>query len=93
MEYIEGGILRGRKIGRTIGITHCYGQRVRDGEFVDFSPGLYGKHSLKAAQNYLRKKLKDDTITILNAEYKQYYYEMDLNDFMRNATYKGETND
>ena len=59
-----------RKIRRTFNLSKCSGSRFNyeTEEFEDFYIELEGNYTAKRATNYIRKKLKDNSIQIVNVE-------------------------
>lgn len=75
-------------IYRTYTLSACNGQRINSesGEFEDFTDVLVGDYTPPRASRALRRKYKDETITINNIEKETAKYKMDALDFMAHAT-------
>lgn len=80
-----------KSVSRTVIVTHCHGQRVRDGEFHDFSAEMPGCYTLMRAQAKLRRDFGDSSIALNNVEYDEAYYTMPLDQFLKLATRKEKT--
>lgn len=74
-----------RRIGRTIALSRCSGQMLKDGEFFDVCEELPGRYTPERATRKLRRELGDETITINHVETETHYYSMPLEDFMIHA--------
>lgn len=74
-----------RRIGRTIALSRCSGQMLKDGEFFDVYEELPGRYTPERATRKLRRELGDETITINHVETETHYYSMPLEDFMIHA--------
>lgn len=72
-------------IGRTVVITHCWGQRVVNGEFVDYKEDLFGDYDSDRATTTLRRRTGDQTITITRTEQDSDYYSMPVYLFVETA--------
>ena len=77
-----------KSVSRTVVVTHCHGQCVSDGEFIDFSAELPGCYTMKRAQAKLRRDFADPSITLNAVEYDEAYYTMPLDQFLKLATRK-----
>ena len=76
-------IYKARKIGRSIQLSHCNGQRLNEqGDFEDFHELVMGSITPKSATRYFRKVFADDTITVNNVETDVDYYSMPIEDFI-----------
>lgn len=84
----KGGALmrkeRGR-IGRTVTFTHCEGVKMQDGAFVQFKFDLIGDYDASKATNAIRKRLRDQTITITHVEKDSEFYSMPIRLFVETA--------
>ena len=74
-----------RRIGRTIALSRCSWQMLKDGEFFDVYEELPGRYTPERATRKLRRELGDETITINHVETETHYYSMPLEDFMIHA--------
>lgn len=75
-----------RTIKRTVTATLCLGQRLNAlGEFEDFDATLFRRITAAGATKYLRRKHKDETITINRVETVTDTYELSFEDFVRHA--------
>lgn len=74
-----------QRIGRTIALSRCSGQMLKDGEFFDVYEELPGRYTPERATRKLRRELGDVTITINHVETETHYYSMPLEDFMIHA--------
>lgn len=74
------------KIRRTLTITKCHGQFVKDGEFYDFYAELNGSYTPEKATARLRKDYEDYTILITAVEYKRLTCEMPVEEFIIHST-------
>lgn len=74
-----------KRIGRTIALSRCSGQMLKDGEFFDVHEELPGRFTPERATRKLRRELGDDTVTINHVEIEAHYYSMPLEDFMIHA--------
>ncbi len=74
-----------KRIGRTIALSRCSGQMLKDGEFFDVYEELPGRFTPERATRKLRRELGDDTVTINHVEIETHYYSMTLEDFMIHA--------
>lgn len=74
-----------KRIGRTIALSRCSGQMVRDGEFFDVCEELPGRFTPERATRKLRRELNDESITINHVEIESHYYSMTLEEFMTHA--------
>lgn len=72
-------------IGRTVVITHCWGQRVVNGEFVDYQEDLFGDYDSDKATTTLRRRTGDQTITITRTEQDSEYYSIPIQLFVKTA--------
>ena len=73
-------------IKRTVTATMCLGQRLNAlGEFEDFDATLFRRTTAAGATKYLRRKHKDETITINHVETVTDTYELSFEDFLRHA--------
>lgn len=66
-------------------MTHCYGQRVVNGEFVDYQEDLFGDYDSDRATTTLRRRTADQTITITRTEQDSDYYSMPVYLFVETA--------
>lgn len=87
-------ILERGMIGRTVTFSHCYGQRVQDGVFVQFEFDLLGDYADPVkATNTLRRRLGDTSITITRVEQDSEYYSIPIKLFVETAiNYQKGTN-
>lgn len=74
-----------RRIGRTIALSRCSGQMLKDGEFFDVYEELPGRFTPERATRKLRRELNDESITINHVEIELHYYSMSLEEFMTHA--------
>ena len=74
-----------KRIGRTIVLSRCSGQMIKDGEFFDVYEELPGHFTPERATRKLRRELGDETITINHVETETHYYSMPLEDFMNHS--------
>lgn len=74
-----------KRIGRTIALSRCSGQMLKDGEFFDVCEELPGRFTPERATRKLRRELNDESITINHVEIESHYYSMTLEDFMTHA--------
>lgn len=74
-----------KRVGRTIALSRCSGQMLKDGEFFDVYEELPGRFTPERATRKLRRELGDDTIVINHVEVETHYYSMTLEDFMIHA--------
>jgi hypothetical protein len=74
------------KIRRTLTITKCHGQIVKDGEFFDFYAELNGAYTPERATARLRKDYEDYTILITSVEQKRLTCEMPIDEFIIHST-------
>ena len=72
-----------KRIGRTIALSRCSGQMLKDGEFFDVYEELPGRFTPERATRKLRRELGDETIN--HVETETHYYSMTLEDFMIHA--------
>lgn len=74
-----------RKIRRTFNLSKCYGSKFDYGskEFEDFYIELPGNYSAKRATNFVRKKLKDNSIQIVNVEIESEMWAISPEDFLK----------
>lgn len=80
-----------KSVSRTVVVTHCRGQCVNGGVFLDLSAEMLGRYTLKRAQAKLRRELADPSITLNAVEYDEAYYTMPLDQFLKLATRKEKT--
>ena len=74
-----------KRIGRTIALSRCSGQKVHDGEFFDVYEELPWRFTPERATRKLRRELNDESITINHVEIESHYYSMTLEEFMTHA--------
>lgn len=74
-----------KRIGRTIALSRCSGQMLKDGEFFDVYEELPGRFTPERATRKLRRELNDESITINHVEIETHYYSMPIEDFMTHA--------
>lgn len=74
-----------KRVGRTIALSKCSGQMLKDGEFFDVYEELIGRYTPERATRKLRRELGDETITINHVETETHYYSMPIEDFMIHA--------
>lgn len=71
------------KIMRTITTTACLGQHINDyGEFEDFCDVIPQDVDCEKASNILRKKWKDQSITINKVNKEKHRYTMTVEEFL-----------
>lgn len=76
------------KIGRRINTITCYGHRLKDNEFVNYSGVVVTTENLPTLEDvtkHLRKKEHDETIIINKVDVDRGYYRMTVDDFMKYA--------
>lgn len=75
-----------RNIRRTVIYTACIGQRLNAlGKFEEVAEVLEGKWTREKAQAWLRRKNKDDTITVAYVEQHAVRLKLSGEDFLKYA--------
>lgn len=77
-------------ITKTVRVSRCYGQFVRNEEFFDYYNELPGFVGLLKATRKLRRMDKDPTISINRVEHYECIYSMPLDKFIAESTLEGE---
>lgn len=80
-----GKVYGRQKVGRSVTITHCHGQRVSakdPPEFEDFSFDVWGTYTEERATNYARRLFGDKTITINYVEHETRFYTASIQNFI-----------
>ena len=74
-----------RAIRRTFNLSKCTGSKFNydTQEFEDFYIEINGNYSPKRATNYIRKKLKDNSIQIFNVEIESEMWAISPENFLK----------